>query len=327
MNSFDDLPKRNRSHATDDKATAAFQKRLSEGDVFILQSEDRKDYGTDCQIEVVDGELATNVRVHVQVKGTERALNADGSVSVEISRANLNYLLAQPYSFYTCYHVPTDSLRFRSAESVLRQYEHSGTDWTKQQTLTVSFSELLSVSRLRSLAALAKSHATSFRDQRAKQIMAQATEVPGILEGSVPDVHVSEDRETAAQLLGQLYHKGADDVISAGFDKFAAVLGPDDDAMGPCYMAEINLGMAGSSQFLERIENAISYFQSKLEDGRHQPGSLQYTIGNAFSALGKEEMAKEAYGVALADQTFMSEPSLAAQVFKNLGTIIEKLGD
>jgi hypothetical protein len=54
---------------------------------------------------------ATNVRVHVQLKGTERELNADGSLSVEVRRTNLNYLLMQGYSCYACYHVPTGSLR------------------------------------------------------------------------------------------------------------------------------------------------------------------------------------------------------------------------
>ena len=44
---------------------------------------------------VADGQ-ATNVRVHVQLKGTERALNSDGSLSVEVRRTNPNYLLMQP---------------------------------------------------------------------------------------------------------------------------------------------------------------------------------------------------------------------------------------
>jgi len=327
MSHFDDLPERNRSHVTADKALSAFQARLSESEAFILQSEDRKDYGTDCQIEVADQGRATNVRVHVQLKGTEARLNLDGSASVEIRRANLNYLLAYPYSFYACYHVPTDSLRICFAEDVLRQYEHAKKNWTEQQTLTVSFSESLSAERLKSLAALARSDATRLRDQRIMQIVAQPAEVSGILRKSVPNIHVPEDRNTAERLLAHLYQSGEDDAISAAFDKFAAVMGEDEDAMGSCYMAEINLGMAGRSQFLGRIEKAITHFRSKIETGRYHLGSLHYAIGNAFSALGKEGEAKAAYELALADQDLMSEPSLAAQVFKNLGTSLERLGD
>ena len=143
MNPFDDLPKRDRNREIEEKAEAAFQKLISQSEDFIFQGADRKDYGTDCQIELVQQKQLTNVRVHVQLKGTENALKTDGSVSAEISRTNLNYLLAQPHSFYVIYHVPSDSLCVRFVENVLRQYEHSGRSWTKQKTLTVSFSEVV----------------------------------------------------------------------------------------------------------------------------------------------------------------------------------------
>ncbi|WP_114858938.1 tetratricopeptide repeat protein [Azospirillum brasilense] len=327
MTYFDDLPKRNRNHVVEEEASAAFQKRLLESKAFILQSIDRKDYGTDCQIEVVNEERVTNTRVHVQLKGTERALNADGSVSVEVSRTNLNYLLMQPYSFYVCYHLPTHSLRACSVDEVLRQYDHGDRNWTAQQTLTVSFREELTVERLRSLAALVRSGATFARDRRAKQIMTDASEVPRMLRRSVLEVHVPSDRKAAVDLLRHLYESGMDDVISAAFDRFTAVLGTDDDTMGPCYMAEINLGMDGRSQSLARIEQAITYFRSKLQGGLYQPGSLHYTIGNALSALGDEKAAKAAYEEALVDEALMAEPGIAAQALKNLGSSIERLGD
>jgi hypothetical protein len=67
MNHFDELPHRDRSHEIEDKALLAFQTRLADSGCFILQASDRKDYGTDCQIEVTAGGHATNVRVHVQL--------------------------------------------------------------------------------------------------------------------------------------------------------------------------------------------------------------------------------------------------------------------
>ena len=93
MSHFDDLPQRDGTHELEEAAIVAFQTKLAESGVFILQGADRKDYGTDCQIEVIADGQATNVRVHVQLKGTQRALNADGSLSVEVRRTNLNYLL------------------------------------------------------------------------------------------------------------------------------------------------------------------------------------------------------------------------------------------
>ena len=321
------MPKRDRSRVIEEKAEAAFQKLISQSEDFIFQGADRKDYGTDCQIEVVQGNQPTNVRIHVQLKGTESALNTDGSASIGISRTNLNYLLSQPYSFYVCYHVPSDSLRVNFVENVLRKYEHSGTRWTEQNTLTVNFTEVLTVDRLKDLATLTRSSSALSRDRRIEQVSATVDNVPSLLKKSVTEIHVPENAELASELLEQLYENGADANISAAFDTFAAVLGLVHDAMGFCYMAEINLGMAGRSQQLGRIENALIHFESRLESGRYQVGSLHYTIGNAYSALGREEEAKIAYQAALGDPTFANMPATAAQCYKNLGTCLEGLGD
>ena len=326
MSHFDDLPRHDRNRELEEKAVTAFQKIVSDSGVFILQGADRKDYGIDCQLEVIHQERATNVRLHVQLKGTERELNADGSVSVQVMRTNLNYLLLNDCSFYACYHVPTGSLRICSADSVLRQYEHSGKNWADQQSLTIAFAEELTVERLKRLAQLARSGAMSSRDRRIEQSRASPADVPGTLLRSAPDVHVPEDPDVASRILQELYEKGADDVISAAFGKFAAALGVDSDAMGHCYMAEINLGLAGKSRFPQRIEDAIPHFRSKLDGGRILPGSLHYCIGNAYSALHDEQAAKLAYEAALADPAITARPSLAAQAHKNLGTSFERLG-
>ena len=255
MSHFDDLPKRDRNRAIEEKSEAAFQKLISQSEDFILQGADRKDYGTDCQIEVVQQDQPTNVRVHVQLKGTESALKTDGSVSIEIRRTNLNYLLVQPYSFYVCYHVPSDSLRVSFVENMLRQYEHGGKSWTEQKTLTINFADVLTVDRLKALAALAGSSSASSRDRRIEQLAATVDDVPGVLKRLVAEIHVPENAELAGQILEQLYDNGADANISTAFDRFAAVLGLDHDAMGFCYMAEINLGIAGRSQKLARISH------------------------------------------------------------------------
>ena len=327
MSHFDDLPKRDRNRAIEEKAEAAFQTLISQSEDFIPQGADPKDYGTDCQIEVVQQGQPTNVRVHVQLKGTESELKSDGSVCIEINRTNLNYLLAQPYSFYVCYHVPSDSLRVSFVEKVLRQYEHSGKNWTEQKTLTINFTDVLTVDGLKALAALVRSSSASSRNRRIEQVSATVDDVPGVLKKSVAEVHVPENEDLACQLLEQLYDSGADANISAAFDGFAAALGLDHDAMGFCYMAEINLGIVGQSQQRGRIEDGITHFVSKLETGRYQVGSLQYTIGNGCSALGREQEAKVAYEAALGDPAFADTPALAAQCYKKLGTSLERLGN
>ena len=327
MSQFDDLPKHDRNSVIEERALAAFQNLISQTGDFIFQGADRRDYGTDCQIEVVHGSQATNVRIHVQIKGTESELKMDGSISVEVSRANLNYLLAQPYSIYVCYHVPTKSLRFSFVEDVLRQYDHKEKSWTEQKTLTVNLTEMLTVDRLRTMASLARSSSASSRDRRIGQVSAAVEDVPNVLKNSVTEIHVPENEDRVRQLLEQLYESGADASISAAFDAFNTVLDLDDDAMGYCYMAEINLGMAGRSQKPGRIEDGLTYFVSRLASGRYQVGSLHYTIGNGLSALGRDEEAREAYETALRDPTFENSPGPAAQCYKNLGTSFERLGD
>lgn len=327
MDHLDDLPNRHRNHVTESKAEAAFQGLLSNSEEFVLQASDRKDYGTDCQIEVINRESATNVRIHVQLKGTERDENADGSVSIEIRRSNLNYLLMQPHSFFACYHIPTGTLRFCSADSLIRRYEHYGQNWTQQQTLTVTFSELLTDLRLKSLAALARSSASSLRDTRVAQATALPEDLPGIVKAARPDLHVPEDEAHAAAMLSNLYDSGADDIISAAFEKFASVLPQDNDAMIFCYMAEINLGMAGRSDKVTRIADGISHLTSQLDTGRLDLGNLHYSIGNGFSALGREDEAVNAYEIALQHMNGDDGTTPLAECYMNLGSSYRRLGD
>jgi tetratricopeptide (TPR) repeat protein len=327
MDHLDDLPKRHRTHRTEGKAEAAFQKLLADAGAFILQGSDHKDYGTDCQIEVVDGDSATNVRLHVQLKGTEAAVNADGSVSVAIRRANLNYLLMQPHSLFVCYHLPTDSLRFCAADALIRRYEHKGESWQQQEWLTVSCAEILTAERLNSLAALARFGAAATRNMRVTQNVVPPEELAGIVRSALPDLYVPDDETQAAAILAHLFDSGQDAILSAAFDKFAAVLGLDHDAMGTCYLAEINLGMAGQGGNAPRIEAAIAHLTSRLDGGVYHPASLNYSIGNGLAALGREEEAVGAYELALAQMADDPRVPLVAECHKNLGSSHEKLGN
>lgn len=324
---LDDLPNRPSSHVTEEKAETEFQQRLAESGCFILQRSDRKDYGTDCEIEVVENGKATNIRIHVQLKGTERVLNADGSLSIEISRTNLNYLLMHPHSFYAAYHVPTRSLRICLAETVLRQYEHARKDWTAQRSLRVNFTEDLTIERLGRLAELSSSAVRAARNSRVNQLRTNPENLTSLLRGSVSDVHVPDDPALARQYLKHLYCQNADEEISSAFDRFMAVLGPEDEAMDFAYMSEINLGMSRRNQASKRVEDALAHFKKELCGKRLERGSVYFTIGNAYSALDQEEDAKVAYMAALLEPNTINSPNLACQVYKNLGGSFDRLGD
>jgi len=327
MSPLHDLPKRNASHRTGARAERAFEALLTEGDDFLLQHSDRSDYGADYFLEVLHDDQATNVRLCVQLKGTEQLPHQDGSISVGISRANLNYLLSQPYSIYVCFHLPSGRLLMRTAESVLRDYEHGAANWTEQKQLTVRFSEPLTIERLRALATLARLSSDTAREFRTWQTSAPVSDIPDILRSATAPAHVPEDPVRAAQLLSRLYDRGRDSIITAAFDQFAAILGPDHDAMICCHIAEINLGMNDENRPARRIEIAVEHLQSRLATGRYEPGSLHYSIGNGWTALGKHDEAVRSFKTALLEPGFATDPGLAAQCHKNLASGYERLGE
>lgn len=328
MKHLDDLPQRHRNHDLEAAAVQAFDALLTLSPDLIAQGRDVSDYGTDVQVEVIDQARATNVRIHVQIKGTDAALNADGSVSVTVSRTNLNYLLAQPYSVFVCYHRPTDSLRIRSADAVVRRYEHGGESWTDQASLTVTFAETLTVDRLRNLAGLARSGAAAARDARFAQTAADPEAVAALIRWAVPHLHVPDEPPAAVTLLQRLFESGRSDaIISATFDRFGAVLGPEHDALTFAYMAEINLGMDGLSAHTERIVAAVDFLEARVEGGRFGPTGLRYCIGNAYSALNRDREAAAAFDKALACWSSDEGDDLRAQILKNLGDAHAGLGD
>ena len=326
MKHLNDLPKRKSTRDIETQARASFENLIAQSKVFDIQSVDMHDNGTDYHIEVHHDENATNTRLQVQLKGNEVDANSDGSVSISVSRTNLNYLLIQPYSFYVCYHLPTTRLLYRMAESVFREYEHGGKHWTDQESITVRFSELLGEKDLERLAGLAKANTFFARDARVAQSAAHPQNIPNLMRDALPDLYVPKEPKQAHDILGRLYAAGEDRTISANFHKFAAVFGPTHPAMLSCYMSEINLAMARMSQHLERVEAAILVMEKARENEACRPGGALYCMGNAYSALGREEEAIDHFRRALDVISDAAEVGLRAQCLKNLGSSIEKLG-
>ena len=114
--SLDSFPTRDNNSVLATRSEARFERAIVEVDSFVVQQRDRKDYGTDFQLEAGKTGGMTNFRVHVQLKGTDTDANNDGSISVSVRRTNLNYMLSQPHSIYVCYHAPTDRLLARAAD-------------------------------------------------------------------------------------------------------------------------------------------------------------------------------------------------------------------
>jgi tetratricopeptide (TPR) repeat protein len=325
MNPRDKLPKRHSTHRLSTAAELAFENALLGSDFFV-QRGDRWDYGTDYQVEVdVDG-MASNVRLHVQLKGTDKDANKDGSVSIDVDQTNLNYLLQQPYAIYVCYHRPTTRLLVRNAQSVVRQYERAGGEWTDQATLTVNFADEVSIERLRALADLSHGEAVAIREWRHSHMVALPEDIPALLRRP-RDVHVPPDATDAEGMLRGMFAEGMDAAISAAADRFEAVLGPKHSAVVCIHLAEINLGMTGGRPDPERIRRAIAFLAMLHDSGNGDIGNLRYCLANGHSALGQHEAAKDWYQEALDMLDVERDRDLIARCLKNLGTSEEHLGD
>ena len=325
MTHLDDLPKRDENRRIEELSESAFRSAVTECGAFVIQSEDRSDYGTDFQIEVCDGRAMTNIRVQVQLKGTNCKENSDGSVSRRVSRATLNYLLTQPGSIFVCYHIQSERLLVREADSVFREYEHSGKQWITQKTITVNFIDNFDAVYQNAKKAHAIASSKAAREHRLSYAIQPPEQIPSLLqEGS--DVHVPADPEQAKELLIALYNSGGDRSISRSFEKFHAVLGTSTEYLIHTYMAEINLGINGFQCDKSRIEEGIKVLQSVVAKGNHESGSLLYSIGNGWLAINDYEKAKEAYNLALIFLEHVGPLALIAQCAKNLGSTMEKLG-
>ena len=321
---LDDLPKRDSTHRVEDRSKAAFRAAISVAEKFVIQS-DESDYGTDFVIEAIDAGEMTNVRVHVQLKGTTRDANADGSLSVSVIRANINYLLMQSGSIFVCYHVPTERLLVRWVDDVVREYRHGGKDWYHQQSLTVRFKETFDEDFQQSLKEFVVAAAKGERDRR----LNLATKPPATLsmvreEGAI-DLPVPADPTQAGMVLVDLYETGHDSIISRSLDKFQAVLGSSDETFLRAYMAEINLGINGMECDETRIREGIDALRNAIDGGRLSPGSTLYCVGNGWLALKESKKARDAYSSALS--LLDESPGVAAQCCKNLGTTMEGLKD
>jgi len=267
----------------------------------------------------------TNVRVHVQLKGTGCKPNTDGSISVSITRVNLNYLAMEPGSIFVCFHVTSQRLLVRRVDDVIREYEHSGLHWRNQNTITVRFKDEFDQDFQRLLNEYVVACAKGTRNYRSLILTQPPKNIPSILEEGVIDLPVPADRQQAEEMLAELYGKGHDKTISVSFEKFRAVLGRSNEKFMIAYMAEINLGMNGQECDKSRIAEGIEVIRGTVDGELFSPESLLYCVGNGWQAIGEYEKARDAYDSALLLLDKTKFPEIAAQCCKNLGTVMEKM--
>src|SRR5580658_7710662 len=108
-----------------------------------------EDFGVDLTMEVVAEGAATNLRAQVQLKG-RRGLtaNANGSYSVAVEVANLNYLLNGVTTIYFLYRPEGREFWYAFARDELRRIGQRNPDWMKQQEITLHLAQRLDAAGL-----------------------------------------------------------------------------------------------------------------------------------------------------------------------------------
>jgi hypothetical protein len=141
---LDDLPIRPEEHIKEDISRKKIRDIITDP-LFLIREEKDNDYGVDLEVELLmEVHHPTNIRFHVQLKSTTKSINKkNNSISLSVSRTNLNYLLNSPCSYYVIYHIPTNRFYYRSAESVYKKYEKSGNRWSQQQYITIRLHDIL----------------------------------------------------------------------------------------------------------------------------------------------------------------------------------------
>jgi tetratricopeptide (TPR) repeat protein len=326
MRSIDDFPTQNPAQPIQDDAEAAFEASLQRVGLFGCQHKDRRDYGSDYQLEVIDGNARTNFRVHVQLKGSTESANADGSISVSVARTNLNYLLSPSSSIYVCHRHSDGKLLVRAAEDVYAHYARAGDAWKEQQSLTVRFVEAFDDDYQRKWHAVALARGRAARDDRLEWIATPPERLGAAVVEAAPRVNVPASASEARALLNQLYEVGEDAGISRSFDEFRAVLGSVPLCLTMLYMAEVNLGLNDQPHSAERLREALGHFTSPDRSREITPSSIAYTVGNAHLALNEYAEAVKSFRAGIAALA-RNEEAMGAQCWKNLGSALELAGD
>jgi len=325
MGSLDDLPVHHPAHSTQVQAEAAFEAEIQRVGLFARQQKDQGDYGSDYQLEVIDRDRRTNIRIHVQLKGTTDAANADGSISISVARANLNYLLAPSDSIYVCYRVAEGILLARTAESVYAEYERSGRHWQSQDTVTVRFSEPFDEDFQRRLHGIAMARARDARNTRLNWLTTPPERMADPVASEARAIQVPTMRADAYVMLRTLFDRAEDALISAAHGQFRAVLGDDPSALDLLHMAEINLRLNGMACKLDRVREALIYFEGQVgASSRTTQANILFTLGNAHLGLGEIDHAIRRFEEAIRSLKSQDRSHIEARCWKNLGSALEK---
>jgi len=222
---------------------------------FIFRDERTEDAGVDASIELLSGSSQTNLRGQVQLKGTDsQRFNGDGSFSLQIDVANLNYLLNGVSSIYLIYIIPLKEFRFVWAHDERRRLDVINPNWMDQETITIRFSEVLTPT------ALDQIYDRILREGRMNRRIHDALAASSLIE----QVNVAIDPATLSTTTAQEAYPM---LLASGFTMVAS-----GDALAVLRLSKL---LSGEQTNSPRIQLVLAYAQYSLAQYQASVSHLQ----------------------------------------------------
>lgn len=207
------LPKADRNAELQRRSIDAFRIALP-ADKFLFRDERADDAGVDGSLELLIDSLYTNLRAQVQLKSTDSSnTNLDGTVSLSIKTANLNYLLNGQSPIYVLYIAPRNELRFAWARDERRRLDRTNPEWMQQETVTIRFEHSLQPDTLEQIHERIRQEAQLNR--RILDMLGRASVGEHVVTSIDPKTLTSIDPDEAQRLLST----GGATMVSAGYGK------------------------------------------------------------------------------------------------------------
>ncbi len=182
---------------------------------FALRDDYIADVGVDASLELKINSCHTNLRSQIQLKSTDSTdSNKDGSVSVQVDVANLNYLLRGAQSpLYILFVAPRNELRFAWATDERKRLDANRPDWAQQETVTIRFAALLDAQAIEQIHERIQKEARL--RGRLSDTLRQASNTESVVVSIEPETLNITDPERAKQIL----LKSGTLIVTAGYPK------------------------------------------------------------------------------------------------------------
>ncbi|MGI9067353.1 MAG: DUF4365 domain-containing protein [Pyrinomonadaceae bacterium] len=292
MDATDDLgplPIADRNSELQELSIKAFNAALPV-EKFMFRDERINDAGVDGSLEVKIDSRYTNLRGQVQLKSTDsNQSNQDGSISVSVAVANLNYLLNGHSPLYVLYVEPRKELRFVWAHDERGRQDGENPDWAHQNTITIRFYNILTPEAIEQI------HQRILKQERMHRrindVLSAASNTETLAVGISPEtLNVTSPDEAARILLssGTL-------IVTAGYPeqvrKLAKLLDSDSEQL-----PRILLVHAYAEHVLGRYQAALAFLSDAMlrhnelsEDDKQFMSFLQNSCEYLTGRITKQE--------------------------------------